>query len=308
MRGDTAAWAAVVVHYETGPLLVECIRSIVADTSAGVPEVVVVDNSSRDDSIALLLRALPGTRVVRAPGNVGYARAANLGIASTRAPIVAVLNADTEIAAGTAAAMLHGFDTRPRAGALGPRVRNVDGTDYPSARSVPSLVDAIGHGALGLFFPKNRFTRRYRHLDADPGVPRDVDWLSGSALWLRRAALDDAGGWDEGYFMYMEDVDLCLRLRRAGWQTIYEPSGSVRHVGGASTSRHPYRMLAEHHRSAWRFTQRRFTGPRRALLPFAACYLTARAALTMAVHALKSRAWVRLANGPVASVPTPPAG
>jgi N-acetylglucosaminyl-diphospho-decaprenol L-rhamnosyltransferase len=306
-RGD-ATWAAVVINYETGPLLVDCVRSIVADTSAGVPEIVVVDNGSRDDSVAIFEGAMPATRVVHAPGNVGYSRAANLGIASTRADVVAVLNADTEIAPGTAAAMLRCLAARPEVGAVGPRVRNVDGTDYPSARSIPSLVDAIGHGALGLFFPNNRFTRRYRQLDADPAVARDVDWLSGSSMWLRRRALDDVGGWDERYFMYMEDVDLCWRLRRSGWQAVYEPAGAVMHVQGASTARHPYRMLAEHHRSAWRFAERRFTGPRRVLLPFAATYLTVRAAITMALHALRSRAWERLGNGPVASVSAPRAG
>jgi N-acetylglucosaminyl-diphospho-decaprenol L-rhamnosyltransferase len=253
---SAASWAAVVINYETGPLLVDCVRSIVADTSAGVPEVVVVDNGSEDDSVSFFQRAMPATRVVRAPGNVGYARAANLGIASTRADVVAVLNADTELAPGSAAAMLRCLEARPEVGAVGPRVRNLDGTDYPSARSIPSLLDAIGHGALGLFFPKNRFTRRYRQLDADPGVVRDVDWLSGSAMWLRRRALDETGGWDERYFMYMEDVDLCWRLRRAGWQAVYEPAGAVMHIQGASTARHPYRMLVEHHRSAWRFAER----------------------------------------------------
>jgi N-acetylglucosaminyl-diphospho-decaprenol L-rhamnosyltransferase len=199
------------------------------------------------------------------------------------------VNPDAEVDHGTAAAMLACFDADPRLGAAGPRVRNPDGTDYPSARSIPSLVDAIGHGALGLFFPRNPFTRRYRQLDADPAARRAVDWVSGAALWLRRDALDEIGGWDERYFMYMEDTDLCWRLRGAGWNVLYEPAGTVMHVGGVSTSRRPYRMLAEHHRSAYRFASRRFTGGRRVLLPFAAVYLTIRALLTMANHAEGAR-------------------
>jgi N-acetylglucosaminyl-diphospho-decaprenol L-rhamnosyltransferase len=185
--------------------------------------------------------------------------------------------------------MLRRLDREPRLAAVGPRIRNTDGSDYPSARSIPSLVDAIGHGALGLFRPHNRFTRRYRQLDADPAQPRPVDWVSGAALWLRRAALDDVGGWDERYFMYFEDVDLCWRLRRAGWGVCYDPAGGVHHAQGASTSRRPYRMLAEHHRSAWRFARRRFTGWRRLLLPFAAAYLAVRALVTMVVHAFGAR-------------------
>jgi N-acetylglucosaminyl-diphospho-decaprenol L-rhamnosyltransferase len=281
--------AVVIVNYNGGALLAACARSVLDDTSAGDVELVVVDNASQDDSLARLERALPNVRVVHAPGNVGYARAANLGIAATRAPLVAVLNADTEIGVGTNAALARRFEDNPRLGAVGPRIRNLDGTDYPSARSLPTLVDAVGHGALGLFLPNNRFTRRYRQLDADPARARPVDWVSGAALWFRRDALDDVGGWDERYFMYMEDVDLCWRLRRAGWDILYEPAGSVVHVQGASTSRRPYRMLVEHHRSAWRFARRRFTGWRRLLLPFSAVYLALRAAVAMGHHFVEGR-------------------
>jgi N-acetylglucosaminyl-diphospho-decaprenol L-rhamnosyltransferase len=280
-----ARWAAVVVNFEAGSLLEQCVRSVLADTSAGDVELAVVDNESRDDSIAQLRRAFPAVQVVDAPGNVGYARAANLGIAATRAPLVAVLNSDTEVVPGTAAAMLHRVEHDPRVAAVGPRIRNTDGSDYPSARSVPSVIDAVGHGMLGLFLPRNRFTRRYRQLDADPAVARPVDWLSGAALWLRRSALDDVGGWDERYFMYMEDLDLCWRLRRAGWGVVYEPAGGVRHVQGASTARRPYRMIVEHHRSAWQFSQRRFTGARRVLLPLTAAYLALRCLLALGAHA-----------------------
>jgi N-acetylglucosaminyl-diphospho-decaprenol L-rhamnosyltransferase len=108
-------------------------------------------------------------------------------------------------------------------------------------------------------------------------------------MWFRRDALDEVGGWDERYFMYLEDVDLCWRLRGAGWEITYEPAGVVDHVQGASTARTPYRMLAEHHRSAWRFARRRFTGARVLLLPFAAVYLGARGVLAMAAHAWRAR-------------------
>ena len=102
---------------------------------------------------------------------------------------------------------------------------------------------------------------------------------------LSPAALDAVGGWDEEYFMYMEDLDLCRRLRDAGFDVAYEPGGSVTHVGGASTSQVPYRMLVQHHRSALRYARKRLTGPRAVLLPFAAVYLGARCALAMAEHA-----------------------
>jgi N-acetylglucosaminyl-diphospho-decaprenol L-rhamnosyltransferase len=286
--GNPARWAAVIVNYEAGPLLEECVRSVLADDSAGPVELVVVDNGSRDGSVANVRAAWPGVQVIESGGNVGYARAANLGIAATRADVIAVLNPDTRLDAGTAAAMLRRIATEPRLAACGPRVKNLDGTDYPSARRNPSVPLAAMHGALGLWWPNNRFTIEYRQLDATPDRARVVDWLSGAAVWLRRRALDAVGGWDERYFMYLEDVELCWRLRRAGWDIAYEPAGVVWHVQGASTARHPYRMIAEHHRSAWRFARQRFTGTRVLLLPFAAVYLAARGGMAMLAHALRA--------------------
>ena len=281
----TRAWAAVVVNFEPGPLLTECVRSVLADTSAGEVELVVVDNRSHDGSIEALQTAFPEVHVISSPGNVGYARAANLGIAATRAPVVAVFNPDLTIEPGTAKAMRACFDDEPRLGAAGPRIRNVDGSDYPSARKSPSIPVAVGHGLFGLWWPANPFTARYRELGADPAQPRSVDWVSGAAIWLRRATLDAVGGWDERYFMYMEDLDLCRRIRGAGFDVAYEPAGGVIHVQGASTSKHPYRMLAQHHRSAWTFARRRLTGAAAVFLPFAALYLLARCGLAMAEHA-----------------------
>jgi N-acetylglucosaminyl-diphospho-decaprenol L-rhamnosyltransferase len=164
-------------------------------------------------------------------------------------------------------------------------VLNLDGSVYPSARTEPGLGVAAAHGALGLVWRTNPWTRRYRQLDRDPTTARHVDWVSGAAVWLRREALDDVGGWDERYFMYMEDLDLCRRIRSAGFDVAYEPAGGVTHVQGASTSQHPYRMLAQHHRSAWTFARRRLTGAAAVFLPFAALYLLARCGLAMAQHA-----------------------
>ena len=108
--------------------------------------------------------------------------------------------------------------------------------------------------------------------------------MSGAAIWLRRSALDEVGGWDERFFMYVEDVELCYRLQAAGWRVAYEPGGTVEHRLGVSTARAPYRMIAAHHRSLLRFAAGRFTGPKRLLLPPAAGFLAVRALLAMAHH------------------------
>ena len=283
-------WAAVVINYEAGEALCECVRSLLDDTSAGrPPAVVVVDNGSSDGSAAAVARSSPAVTVLYPGANLGYARAANLGIAATHAPVVAVCNPDLEVEKGAAGALVRRLAREPDLGAVGPLIRNTDGTIYPSARSDPRVRDAVGHGLLGFVWRTNPFTRRYRQLDADPSRPRDVDWVSGAAVWLRRDALDTVGGWDERYFMYVEDVDLCWQLRQAGWRVGYEPGGVVTHVQGATTAKHPYRMITEHHRSLYRFASKRWRGPRRLALPFAAAFLAVRAALAMADHGLRRR-------------------
>ncbi|MBV8951919.1 MAG: glycosyltransferase family 2 protein [Actinobacteria bacterium] len=283
-------WAAVVVNFNAGPRLVRCVRSVLADTSAGEPEVIVVDNASVDGSVASLRSEVPEVLVLEPGANLGYARGANLGIAATRAEVVAVLNPDVEIDPGTGAAMLDRFDADERLGAAGPHIRDEHGATYPSARVNPSVLDAVGHAVLGPFAPENRFTRRYRQLDADPGRARDADWVSGAAIWLRRRALDTVGGWDEGFFLFMEDVDLCSRLRGAGFRVAYEPRAGVVHVEGVSRSAHPYRSIVAHHRSALRFASKRWRGRQRLLLGPAAALLAARAAALAAREALNRRA------------------
>ena len=285
-----AEWAAVVINYEAGPALRECVRSLLADTSAGhPPRVVVVDNGSSDGSAAEVDRSFPAVTVLHPGANLGYARAANIGIEATDAQVVAVCNPDLEVTVGAAAALLRRLGSEADLGAIGPMILNTDGSIYPSARSVPRVRDAIGHGLLGLVWPTNPFTRRYRQLDADPSRPRDVDWVSGAAVWLRREALTTVGGWDERYFMYVEDVDLCWQLRQRGWRVAYEPGAVITHVQGATTAKHPYRMIAEHHRSLYRFASKRWRGARRLALAPAAVFLALRAGLAMADHALRRR-------------------
>lgn len=281
-------WAAVIVNYEAGSSLTSCVASLLADTSAGErPEVVVVDNGSTDESVALLRAAFPAVPVIDPGANLGYGRAANLGIAATRAPVVAVLNPDAAVAAGTAAVVLGRFDTDDRLAAVGPQLLNPDGTRYPSARAAPSLGDAVGHALLGTVVPDNRFTRSYRQLDADPEVARDVEWISGAAIWLRRDALDAVGGWDERFFLFFEDVDLCRRLGVDGWRISYEPGGHVTHAVGGSRARRPLRSIYEHHRAAYQYAAKWWHGPRRLLLPAAAVFLAARGSVVAGTAAAR---------------------
>ena len=275
--------AAVIVNYNVRDHLLACVRSL---RDEGVREIVVVDNDSHDGSGAALAVADPDARFIPAGANLGFGRAANRGVAATSASRVLILNPDAVVEPGCVKALVGALDGDDALAVVGPRVHNPDGTRYPSARRFPDLGVAIGHAFLGLVRPGNRFTRRYRMLDRDPDEPGDVDWVSGTCMLVRRSAFDAVSGFDDAYFMYVEDVDLCWRLRRAGWRVAYEPAAGVVHTVGASSDRTPYRMIAAHHRSLLRFAVRTTTGPRRLLLPLVAGGLALRTVLAWA-----QRAW-----------------
>ncbi len=282
--------SAVVVNYNTRDHLLHCVRSLRAD---GVGRVVVVDNASADGSGDALKQSDAEAVLLPMASNLGYGTAANRGVAATDAAYVLILNPDTVVEPGTTKVLAEALDRDPGLAVVGPRMENVDGSLYPSARCFPNLVDAAGHAFLGFLAPSNPYTRRYRMLDWDHAAGGEVDWVSGACLLVRRSAFVAAGGFDEDYFMYAEDVDLCWRLRRAGWGIGYEPGGRVVHSLGASSRQRPYRMILAHHRSLLRFASKTTTGSRRLLLPVVGAGLALRTLVAWVHHALDR-------DGPVA--------
>ncbi len=273
--------AAVVVNYKTRDHLVRCVASLRA--GGGVGPIVVVDNHSGDGSE----EALAGAEAVTfldTGANLGFGAAANRGVAACTEGYVVIANPDLEVEPGAVAALVAALEGDPGLAAVGPRIHTPDGRLYPSARRFPDLVTAVGHAVLGLHDPDNRFSRAYKMADWDHGRA-DVDWVAGTCMAVRRSAFEAVGGFDEGYFMYVEDVDLCWRLAARGWRVGYEPDARVHHVIGAASDRHPYRMMLEHHRSLWRFARRTTTGARRALLPAVAAGLAGRTGLAWLHHA-----------------------
>lgn len=273
---DARSLSAVVVNYNARDHLLECVRSL---REEGVDDVVVVDNDSADGSTWALRASDPAARVVETGANLGYGTAANRGAAVATGDVVVVCNSDVVFEPGSVKALADALAADPAAGIVGPLVENVDGTVYPSPREFPDLKVAMGHAFLERVAPRNPYTRRYRMLDLDRTRPAAVDWVSGACFMVRRRAWDDLGGFDESYFMYVEDVYLCWRARRAGWGVRFEPAARVVHVQGVSSDQAPYRMIVEHHRSLLRFHRRTATGFRAALTPFVAVGLGLRAGL-----------------------------
>lgn len=287
---------AVVVDHEAGSLLADCVRSIVAE---GMAPVVVVENGrpgSADAALADLLDDDPTlpVHVVHPGRNLGLGAGVNRGLAALAAgppgpDWVLVSNPDCVVHAGAATALRTALETHPAWAIVGPRILTETGEVYPSVRDFPSFVDAAGHALFALFNPENRFTRRYKPDPPEGDVVTEVGWVSGSCFLARRSALEELGGFDESYFMYAEDMDLCWRAHHAGWGVGFCGRASVTHVQGVTTARHPYRMMLAHHRSALRFSVRSTEGWRRLALPLAALVLGVRLVMDSLRIALERR-------------------
>lgn len=269
--------AVVIVNYNGGEHLLTCLASVFASAGDATLEVVVVDNASHDGSAAVARERFPDITLVDNPDNRGFSAAVNQGIRWSRAPFVFVFNPDAEIATGTLGALVKLLRDRPGVGLIGPLVRNSDGSLYPTGRRFPSIGEAVGHAFLGPFAPDNRFTRSYTMAGWDRTTEREVDWVSGSCMLVRRAALDRVGLLDEGFFLYGEELDLCTRLKAAGYSVLFTPEVEVVHEGGVSTGR-SRRMNLIHSGSIYRYYRKhRARGWRAVTLPLARAVLRVRA-------------------------------
>lgn len=256
--------AVVVVTYSPGEALEAFLTSLDKAVDGGY-EVIVADNGSTDGAPERAAAAHPGLRLLPTGGNLGYGGAANHGAAASSAPFLLVANPDVVFEPGSVATLLAAAQRHPAGGAFGPLILRPDGSRYPSARALPSLGRGIGHALCGWWWPGNPWSRGYRQ---ERGAPREREagWLSGSCLLLRREAFDAVGGFDPGYFMYFEDLDLCERITAAGWSCRYVPAAVVTHEGAHATRRHRSAMVTAHHRSAYRYLSRRYAGWRYAPL------------------------------------------
>lgn len=250
----------VTVTYSPGPHLDRFLASLSLATDRPVT-VIVADNGSTDGAPEEAVQRYPNVRLLPTGGNLGYGTAVNRGAAQISdaecSEFFVVANPDVQWGPGSIDLLLDAARRWPRAGALGPLVRDPDGSVYPSARHQPSLIRGGMHAVVGPFWKSNPWTAAYRQ-DRQPPSEREVGWLSGSCLLMRRAAFDAIGGFDERYFMYMEDVDLGDRISRAGWSNVYVPGSEVLHDKGHSTGRDPASNLAAHHRSTYTFLADRY--------------------------------------------------
>jgi N-acetylglucosaminyl-diphospho-decaprenol L-rhamnosyltransferase len=275
----------VTVTYSPGPHLDRFLASLAHATDLPVT-VVMADNGSTDGAPEEALERHPDARLMRTGGNLGYGSAVNLAVAEyltdSDAEFFIVANPDVQWGPRSIDVLLEAAERWQLAGSLGPLIRDPDGSVYPSARHQPSIVRGGMHAVVGPLWKSNPWTAAYRQERLEPSE-RAVGWLSGSCLLVRKAAFDEIGGFDERYFMYMEDVDLGDRMGRAGWQNVYVPTAEILHDKGHATGRDPARNLAAHHTSTYTFLADRHPGWWQAPLRWAIkSALTVRAGLVVA--------------------------
>ncbi|MBY0441670.1 MAG: glycosyltransferase family 2 protein, partial [Mycobacteriaceae bacterium] len=235
--------------------------------------VLIADNGSTDGMPQAAVERHKGVRLFATGANLGYGTAVNRAVAMLAQVSgeqgwaqdgiadewVVVANPDVQWGPGSIDALLAATARWPRGAVFGPLIRDPDGSRYPSARHRPRLIRGGMHAVLGPVWPNNPWSAAYRQERLEPSE-RAVDWVSGSCLLVRREAFDQIGGFDERYFMYMEDVDLGDRLSQAGWLSVYVPSAEVLHDKGHSTGRDPASHLAAHHKSTYLFLADRYPG------------------------------------------------
>jgi GT2 family glycosyltransferase len=222
-------------------------------------EVIVVDNASADGSAEMVAAEFPEVRLHRSPTNLGFPGGNNAGYRLSRGRYFMLLNSDTVVLPGAFEELVTFAGARPRAGIVGPRVLNPDGTLQMSCRRFPTLGAGLFRNTpLGKLFPNNRFTRDYLMTDWHHDEPRAVDWVSGCCLMARREMIEQIGLLDEAFFMYCEDVDWAYRAGQAGWEVLYDPRAMVIHEIGRSTDQAVNRMIVQFHRSMYRFFRKHY--------------------------------------------------
>jgi GT2 family glycosyltransferase len=243
-----------IVNYNTCALLDKCLSSIAAHPPDGPYEVVVVDNASRDDSVAMVRERHPAVQVIASPDNLGYAAGNNLAMRGSRARYFLVLNSDIEVHPGCLQRQIEFMDAHPAIGMVGCRLILPDGSVQPSCATRLTLRKYLTQQLLldkaGL---AHRLFGEYWIDCAAATEPMPVEQATGAAMFCRREALQQVGPMDEGYWMYCEDSDWCERFQTAGWPIWYLPSATMDHKLGGSSSTARAEMIAAYNLAAARF-------------------------------------------------------
>jgi len=257
MMNNKTDISLIIVNRNVGTLLSQCLDTVKAAGDIGC-EVIIVDNASTDGSQTMLAQKYPEVKLISNPRNLGFAAACNIGIKAASGKYPVLLNPDTVLAPVCLKSLFDFMESNPRAGIAGPKVLNPDGSIQPTCRAFPDYFNILfaRKSPITAIWPGNHGSSRYMLHSLPDDQPSPVPALGGVCLILRREMLEDTGLLEERYFMYLEDIDLCLRASQKGWPTFYVPQAKLMHHWGKSSEQEKARMEEEHRRSMYLFFEK----------------------------------------------------
>lgn len=238
MNTNTLDVSIIIVSFNTCDLLRKCLQTVVREAGEVSYEIIVIDNASKDGSVEMLEREFPEVQLIRSTVNLGFAAANNLGFAQARGHYVVLLNSDAFLKPQALSRSVAYMRADPKIGVGGARLVGKEGSWQPSARMFPSLLnDFLMMSGLAARYPQSRFFGRVDRTWTDHNQPALVDWVPGAFSIIPRQVLEQVGYFDEDFFLYYEEVDLCKRIKAVGYNVWYWPDVEVVHLGGESSKK-----------------------------------------------------------------------
>jgi GT2 family glycosyltransferase len=250
----------VIVNYNTEELLKDCLKSVYAGANGTPLAIWVVDNNSHDNSVAMVKSCFPKVQVIESPCNVGFSKANNIVISHSDSDYILLLNPDTLVIDDAIERMVKFMEENPGVGIAGCKVLNRDGTlQLACRRSIPTPRAAFFRlTGLSRLFPRSKVMAEYNLTYTNPDQTHEVGAVSGAFLMIRRKVVEEIGMLDERFFMYGEELDWCLRAKRAGWNIMYHPAAQIIHYKGESTKYNSRKAAIEFYRAMYLFHRKHF--------------------------------------------------
>jgi GT2 family glycosyltransferase len=279
----------IIVNYKSTDFLTRCLCSVYQALNGLKPNIYVFDNGS-DDHVERIEVVFPEATLLKHKCNLGYSQAVNRVLTQTSSPYIVLLNPDTIVTHGFFESVISFMDHNADIGISGPKVLNPNGSVQGSARTFPTFRSAFfgRRSFLTRLFPNSRMVcASILSNKSDGKTPMEVDWVSGACMVLRRKALNDVGKFDEQFFLYWEDADLCKRMADKGWKIVYYPKAIIEHAVGGSSERNLIRSVFEFHKSVYRYFRKYFNSSPPFVQKFVFLVLFFRFVIVLILHLLR---------------------